>query len=598
MKALAVILTFLSLVCCLFSPGSIAAEESDVPVRTNFSFLNRGNIEKNYRDRAFCAYLSNDELRRRLKTGNYSSYENPTGIFFSAGEKVLISVTGSQGQSIKLIVQDFEKDGQRTDYDLTEGDNKLTISSRGLGYIDYRSKDPQAAPPVRIKIRGGRVNGVFTRADNAATWRYLLKNAKCNIMDLIGERCQLTFDVNSLRKYCANEGPELLALYDRIIELEQNDVLGWNLDHSHPGNHIHGRVQWGGFMHADGLGAAFHVDTLSGLANVDGLTSSAWGVAHEFGHVNQTRPGMLWIGMGEVTNNICSAWVNYNLNPDDMRLEHEVIQNADNESMRGGRFDCYINNALVRNRLWQFHGGPDFDGILTPPTEHVGDHFVSVCPLWQLMLYFTVARGNTHFYPDIYHDVRVTDETKMTNGELRTLFFKRVCDAAQTDMSDFFVRLGILAPVDRGIDDYGRGWLTVTDEMCKEALAYAAKYPKPDSSVIYYITANSAPIFRDRLDVVPSRKLRPENGRIEVSSEEWKNAVAFEAYKGNTLLRVSLLGLNHEDNASTTVVCPEGTDRVCAVQWDGKRYTVFGRSPHAEAPHPSREKAVTADGGG
>lgn len=73
-----------------------------------------------------------------------------------------------------------------------------------------------------------------------------------------------------------------------------------------------------------------------------------------------------------------------------------------------------------------------------------------------------------------------------------------------------------------------------------------------------------------------SRDFRPViwNGRMEVPANACQNAVAFEACAGRKLLRVNLLGLNHEDNRSTTVICPEGTTAVKAVQWDGKRYTI------------------------
>lgn len=65
------------------------------------------------------------------------------------------------------------------------------------------------------------------------------------------------------------------------------------------------------------------------VANPDKIPGSAWGIAHEFGHVNQVRPAMKWVSTGEVTNNIYSAYVNYMLNPTSMRLEHERINGGD-----------------------------------------------------------------------------------------------------------------------------------------------------------------------------------------------------------------------------------------------------------------------------
>lgn len=567
----------------LLAPVGAAAE---VPLRTDVSQLNAGGVramEQRYRHRTLGSYLTNNAFSKRTKAGNYSSFVNPLGIFFKEGESVSLTVRGGAGQNMKLIVHSFERDGRHEEYPLTEGVNSLTMRSSGLGYFDYRCEDLEAAPPVQVDIAGGVINGVFTRADSAEMWQYMLEHARCNILDIVGERCQLAFDVEGLRKGCPKRGPEMLAIYDFIIKCQQEDILGWHLDGTHAGNLIHGRAMWGGYMHADGLGAAFHFHTIPGISDPDSLTRSGWGVAHEFGHVNQTKRGMCWTGMTEVTNNIFSSWINYLLNPSEMRLEHEVVPNSDGVRMRGGRFDCFVNNALVRRRLWIYHGGPD-SGDPATMGKRGGDVFVTLCPFWQLQLYVAVACGQADFYPRIFHDVRVTDESGMTNGEIQMLFLKRACDAAQLDFSDFFLHLGMLSPMDRLVNDYSTQQITITREMCEAVIAHASRYPKPESSVIYYITANTVGIFRDKLSVVPeAHTLSPSdirNGRLEIAADAWKNAVAFEAYAGGELVRISLRGLNHDDPMATTVVCPPGTDTVKAVQWDGTRYTVLAPSQH------------------
>lgn len=558
-----------------------------VPLRTKISHLNKGGeseMNKSYRNRVLGSYLTNEAFRKITKTGNYSSFVNPLGIFFEEGDQATLTISGVKGeQRFKLIVHDFEQGGTHDEYPLREGKNTITIKHRGLSYFDYRCENLNSAPPVNVRIEGGKINGIFTRADSVATWKRLLalaKKNKCNILDIMGERCQLTYDVEGLSKGCPEGGPEMLKLYDYLMKLQQNDILGWDLDGTHPGNPIHGRAMWGGYMHADGLGAAFHYRTIPGISNPENLRRGAWGVAHEFGHVNQTKRGMCWTGMTEVTNNICSSWANYKLFPQEMRLEHEVTPNAEGERMRGGRFDCYINNALVRKRLWLYHGGPDSGG--SNPDElgkRAGDVFVTLCPFWQLQLYMAVARNHPSFYPNIFHDVRMKDDSGMSNGEAQMLFMKRACDSAKLDLTDFFLQLGMLSPMDRVMNDYAVQYITITREMCDDVIRHAKRYPKPDSRVIYYVTANTVDIFRNKANVKPERKqAKPEdivNGHLEIPADQWQNAVAFEAYKGKELLHISLRGLNHNDPQATTVVCPPGTDLVKAVQWDGKRYTVL-----------------------
>ncbi len=159
-----------------------------VPQRTDYSKINTGDPEKKYRNRVFKAYLTNAELTRRLKTSSYSSFENPTGIFFPAGAKAVITVTGKPDPAVplQLIVHDFDKGGKDKRYPLQVGENKLTIETQGLGYFDYRSNKPETAPALKVTIKGGQINGVFTNKDDKKTWVRLLKDAKCNILDMLG----------------------------------------------------------------------------------------------------------------------------------------------------------------------------------------------------------------------------------------------------------------------------------------------------------------------------------------------------------------------------------------------------------------------------
>ena len=552
-------------------------DASPVPQRTSYSGLNDGDPEVTYRNRTFSAYLSRAAFQRITKTGAYSAFENATGIYFRAGDTADIEVSGTEGRPVTLIVHEFEGDPIHSEYPLREGSNSITIQKSGLAYIDYRvdtREELATAPKVQVKIRGGQINGIMTPADSDAVWEKLLRGAKCGMMELVGERVHLLFDGEGLRKGCPSRGKELLALYDEVMRMEQDDILGWNLDGTHAGNHIMGRSVWSGYMHADGIGAAFTYRVTPLITDPDDLPKTSWSVAHEFGHVNQTKPAMCWSGLTEVTNNIFSVWCAYNLNPSTLRLEHGEMNNALNVRMRGGCYDNYINAALVKRRTWFWYGYPNTtqDGDLVEKSMAVQETLI---PLWQLQLYLAVARGKKDFYPRMFHTARVTDDSERTNGEIEVLFMKRACDAAQLDLSEFFVKLGMLAPMDRISNDYISEYITITQEMCLDAIRYASRYPRPDSSVIFYISGNSVDIFKNRAAVVPSSaSFKISEGLVEIPATEWQNAVAFEAYCGDKLLHVSLRGLNHEDNQSTSVICPDGTDRVMAVQWDGQRFPV------------------------
>lgn len=554
-----------------------------IPEYTDFSQINESprKLEKNYRLREFRAYLPLEQFRKRYKTNNYSSFENPTGIVFRQGDSVSIRMSGKPRTQVHLIIRDWTEGGKESRFPLKPGANQFTLNHAGHAYIDYRDPEPATAPPIKLQISGGEINGVFTRHDDARVWKYLLKHAKSDILDIMGQRTQWILDLKALREKCPDRGPDLVALYDEQMKVEQQ-LLGWEWEGIHPGNHIMGRVMWKGYMHADGLGGAYNFKTTPGIADVDRVRASgAWGTAHEFGHVNQTRPGMLWAGTTEVTVNLFAQAVNYNFNPREMRIEHENCRTRDGWHLRGGRFDSYVNGAIVDRELWQFQWGQDTGNQKLG--ERTGDHFVSLGPIWQLYLYNHIVRGDKLFYPRIFKNVRDTDESQWGTGQLRMKFLDRCCDSAQLDFSDFFLEVGMLAVMNRLIEDYGSRWCTITEDMCDQAVAHAAQYPRPESPVIFYLNVNNVEIYRDKLDIKPSPNFKPSipdqpKRSFTVPVDQWENAVAFEVYNGDKLIRVCIRGLGCNDNKSTQVILPDGATRVMAVQWDGKRYTIYNTS--------------------
>lgn len=585
-----------------------------LPVGTDFSSLNQGDAEKNYRDRKYRAYLPVEEHAKRIKMEISSYLENPTGIVFKTGDQVKITVTGGKDQELKLIVHDFANPKEKwfditrpsltgvqktkvnplpthTEYELQEGENDLIICNPGLGYLHYRSTDPQHAPEVQVKIEGGKVNGIITRTDSPETAKQLMDKAEYMVMDLIGERIQLVFPVEGLRQGCPQNAPELISLYDRLLTYIQEDLMGMQRYHVHTGAHTLVRFLLDEPLCAGEMAAFFPKWSFPGMASVEHVTRNSWGAAHEIGHLHQTRPGLMWIGTVEVTNNIFSAYVNYRFVPERLRLEHSRSANAHGEPMHGGIFDCFVNNAITRRRLWQFQGAALPKGLPKPWEDSSRDVFTDVALMWQQVLYHMEARGQKDFFPHIFQAVRSTDESKLTQGELRVLFFKRACDAARLNLSEYFVKTGLLAPIDRMVNDYEEAHMTITREMCEEAMQYASRYPEPESSVIYYINANNMPLFREKKALTLDANFKPtiENGRMEAPTEACSGAVAFEAYRGDELLHVSLLGLGHEglNPGSTTVICPPGTDRVYAVSWDGQREKIYGEGE--TAPRPEAE---------
>ncbi|MEJ5146350.1 MULTISPECIES: M60 family metallopeptidase [unclassified Sphingobacterium] len=544
--------------------------------------LKEGSYPIQKRLRAYTNYQSPNSLSNRLKTSPYSQYENPTGIYFTAGDEAIVWVGKTNGSTIALRVTNWDdKNFKQKDYNLKEGYNALKIENKGNAYIQYFTEDKVSSKKINIHILGGKVNDVFERGKHTnKDWDRMLGNASGPILDIVGKQVQLAYSVKSLQENAPHQGVELIQLYDSIIGI-QHQIMGLTQTKRVPKNRMFGRVIWQGFMHADGIGAAFHDNTMKDVANVANLRKNSWGVAHEFGHVNQVRPNMKWVGTTEVTNNIYSVWTQYTYNSHSPKLERERLKDYD-EPKIGGRITAYMESAFVHRQPWLTQAGPDrWDR--QRPRDWGGDHFVKLVPLWQLQLYFNVAgKGNSwenkNFYGDIFTKAINAPATATKQDAYYQLeFIKNACDASKLDLTDFFEQSGMLIPIDLWVDDYTCAQMTITAADIAAVKQYASKYKKPSTPVLHYITANSTSIYKNRLPLngIEGSGFEKKEDKIIVQNSAWKNAVAFETYAGDKLVKIAFVGAGSNDVSSTTVHTPKGTTQVKAVGWDGKRINVL-----------------------
>ena len=243
--------------------------------------------------------------------------DNPTGISVKAGENLIVLVGDTHGYDIGLRVQNLdapENDGfGGVTYLLNQGINKLTISEQGLVYVMYVTKtlDDPAAAPVKIHFASGKVNGYFDsqNPEHNGRWSELLNKATNRYFDVLGKYAHLTFETSDLRTYTGSKGDELIDLYDKIVYSEQQ-LLGLEKYDKMFRNRMYLNVMYKSYMYATAYHTAYNRTTMNEICSPEKLkTSACWGPAHEIGHCNQTRPGVLWGGNTEVTNNIMSEYI-------------------------------------------------------------------------------------------------------------------------------------------------------------------------------------------------------------------------------------------------------------------------------------------------
>ena len=545
---------------------------------------------KEIRTREYRAYRPLRELARELKVSEYDHYENPTGIYVAKPGKLTVTVKNMQGMTsreLALIVRSFDYgDEWEERYPLHKGKNVLEVDHAGLTYVDYRTPDYKTAKPVQISIKGGEYNGFFDKAkDSDEDWTALLKNAKSQFVDLVGDYVHLTYKVSILEKTCPEKGWELIDAYDQLIGL-QYDLMGLVKYDRVPVNHMFARHVAGGYF-ADGYGAAFDNGSIADPATAK--TEDVWGIAHEFGHVNQIRPGLKWVSTTELTNNVYSICSRYVYFPEYMNLEMERLPDCEGHNICGGRYSSFLNFAIRDKAHWLTQRGPDDQRIYEPGMSR--DHFVKLIPIWQMLLYYRYMDTAPWYKPDWYADIAETVRTwpremdRAPHGVLNCEFMKNAMKYTGQDLSDFFEAIGMLAPLDEeAMNDYSCAPFKIDAQMIADVKAFGAQFPKPATPVLYYLSYYSKEAFEKMLPVEGEYGKGAEfDGKetVKVDHDVWKNVAVFEAYEGDTLRYISMKCLGNEgrkdlERRYTYAIYPEGCTRLEAVGADGKRTLVYG----------------------
>lgn len=577
--------------------------------------LFNNTYNKKYRIGSFTAYKKNETINNQYKIGNYNAFENPTGIAFQTNETVVVFAKdiNSLSNKVYLKIRDFSTEGGTSQispeslYELKNGFNVFKITNAGLGYISYYTNDINASP-VTVNITTGMVNGIYKTGTPASEWAETLTNGVFPKIDIQGYYTALVMDKSAVSNFHFTNPQPLVDKYDMIVK-SQRELMGFFKYDTNFKNRQNVYTESVGGWFAGNLGV--HLDLTWGLPNTasaEGL--DIWGIAHEFGHTNQVRPGLRWTGTGEITNNLYSAWAYYNMYTPAgsnrfTRLEGEVADQTDFPQIAGNRYGEFIIQTQIKgkNLMDQFR-----TNFVNPKDKN----FRSLIPFWQLELYYQLAGASkgastlafdsnmsdegtqtsapisgvdyAHWLAYVIKKVKETDESQLSQGQLVMNFVKNTCDAVQEDLTDFFINTGFLRPIDGTMDDYVPQQLTITQNMIDDVKSYILSkgYAKPVSPVINYISAHSVNIFKNKLPLSGVTGIGVQtvtNGQgsfILVENALWNNAVAFETYDAsNQLISVSIVGTGDTTLEKTYVDFPSGAQKVYAVGFNGQKILVY-----------------------
>lgn len=469
------------------------AKMKDESLRAVATLLLKGDYDPSYRFSDYEAVLDPTVLGQQLGIGDgYSKYDNVTGVYLPKGSHVVL-VDGVEEGDVNLVVPYWHRkpaEGveptkdpngwglHKKTFPLRNGVNAVNLDEwDGLAYVQYFSAEPDTKKPIQIHFPNAQVNGYFDISKHTdADWNRLLQNAVYPIIDGLGKHIQIAYPVEAGLKYANNRGVELITNYDSLVYL-QHELMGLVKYDIVPKNRILSRVNYNYYMFRDGDGVAY-MGGESGYAmgmvvdpNRVILGDPCWGFSHEVGHVHQLRPYFNWGGLGEVSNNVFSLFVNTHFGTVSRILAQDNYTKSRESIVEGGI--SYLQDEDVFNRL---------------------------VPFWQLQLYFAGEGNNPDFYPDLFEAFRQQIEKDRENPQGRSggrgsdwgarggnpapyqlNFVKTACEVSKTDLTDFFDQYGFFNVGEFQYNDYGNYTYEMTQDMvdeCKAAIK-AMNLPKP-----------------------------------------------------------------------------------------------------------------------
>lgn len=447
-------------------------------------------------------------------SNSFGRLSGPTGIVGKAGDIIYVYVDEEPSADCTLqaeVVVDCPSPGDRMSGATTSlhaGLNTILLSDASTLYIFYQLDDPEKYldryPAARIHIEGGDVQGYFdlTRGMTNQDWRLLSERMldKSTTLNLKCDRVVFVMLADLVRKATAPDGEMegLMRVWNGFVECEEN-LMGFKED-------LAGRFRnvWCAssidhdYMYATTYGTYYNDETLETVMNYERLTSSGgaiWGPSHEMGHNHQACFNI--VGATEVSNNLFS----------NANVFYQGVTTT-----RG---------TTTTQTLEDFARGTGWFGMsIWEQTRFY----------YQLFLYFHVQGHDPQFYPKVFKllrqdpirkrsdvwDANVVNDKGEKGGYLsygKTDYLhmaKKMCDAAQLDLSELFEVNGMFVPYDKHyVGDYSDYWVVTTEQDIEEAKAYMRRYPKAPSICFIDDRIKPSPaIFDSPLEGHPTGEFR------------------------------------------------------------------------------------------
>ena len=487
---------------------------------------------KKYRVQLYEPYNEPEEAAKALGINAHTNLNNPTGIFANNNEAIYVMVEGAIKDGASLYITSYKGHGKLGGYqegfELKEGLNVIPSSFDGVNYcINYvvhtfdTSDDKRGSaaktrrlsdyPDLKIHIEGGHINGYWNKmgdelysSDTDSDWEYIEERATQTDVTVLGEYITLQFPLNDAdtdgnrglgsffneKVHVGNvvNSWDNIMMWERFLlgVLDENTTTTRNTKSpysdearviDYTGNDSEFATGYGDYYNVHGLSygvnynymfgswdhCGYNFNTMGDIIELIPVSAGAhWGPAHEIGHQHQMLITMR--GETEVSNNLFSNVVMWYFGQTTSRVNG--------------------TNGSLENLLTNFNseGGHYLSNNIWTMTQMY----------YKLFLYYHALGHNTKFYPRLFEMLRQDPMSGMggnVDGSKAQLhLYKKVCQAAGEDLTEFFRAHGFFTPLyGYEKDDYGKSTYNMTQAQIDAAIAEVKSWNYKENVAVLFV---------------------------------------------------------------------------------------------------------------
>lgn len=522
-------------------------------------YADKNIYAKDFRIASYKPYSDANNWRDKLNTYAPSFMGNPTGIYATNKDVIHVFVGNDipEGATLYLTpIRNHGRIGSRTEgTQLKKGYNAIIATNDSLTYfvnyvvntiptnnVNAHTKTIAKVsdfPKLDIHIEGGECIGYYQKpaessAEEDAKYQYLSKNAKNNMYFVVkGETSLFYFKKNTFTSVWPKTIWNSINWFDRVHFWEfgligiLDDVANGKLESgnefsrsAHSFNITGGDAFYPTYCNNPTMAIEGAGDTNPHATTFYTSYPGTWGVESSF---NAERADFdTWCTGHEHGHQIQGPYNLESCTESSVNLPSLLVTYMTGYRMgRGGSFadnyNYYQKNLVFGHR----------------------DIGMTMRMYWNMFLYYHVAGKKKDFYPTFVKSLRedpmdfsadswIDDVNHHRATKTWIHLYKKACDAAQEDLTEYFRLWGFFEPCNKlKFGDYTNYYVSLTQKEIDNAIAEVKAKGYPENLQIMFVEDRQ--LMRERTDIwahtaTGNQKYRPDNGgtwRDQETFHEW-----------------------------------------------------------------------------